>query len=200
MRLLLLAAAALLGGDPGTQTIGGTITANSGSQITVSAANRTVTCAVPDKYTLVILKWGTGARVGMACKKEQGRLTLFKLTRLNVKEPTKPTEPTRPTTPTTTEPTKPTTTEPTKPTTTEPARTTTPPAPPARRDAIGVVVKLEAEGVAVKRDAGGELMVCYITAAADSQDAAKKLTLGAHVGIVCRLDGTRYVLSGATSG
>ncbi|MDX6487237.1 MAG: hypothetical protein QOF43_2390 [Gaiellaceae bacterium] len=189
MRLLLLAAAALLGGEPGAQTIGGTISANSGSQITVSSADRSLTCAVPDKYSLVILKWGTGVRVGMACKKQHGHLTLFKLTRLDAKEPPKPADPPRPATPTTPEPAKPT----------EPA-TPTAPTPPARRDAIGVVVKLAAEGVAVKRDAGGEVVVCYITPAADSQSAATKLALGAHVGIVCRLDGSRYVLSGATTG
>jgi hypothetical protein len=60
------------------------------------------------------------------------------------------------------------------------------------------VIYLRPEGVAVQPDAGGEPFKCFITPAPDSQLAAAKLTLGAHVGIVCRLDGDRYVLAGAT--
>jgi hypothetical protein len=39
---------------------------------------------------------------------------------------------------------------------------------------------------------------CRITRAADSTAAAAKLSVGAHVGIVCRRDGDGYVLFGAT--
>jgi hypothetical protein len=195
MRLLLLASAALMGGGPGVQTISGTISANSGSSITVASGDRSVTCFVPGKGAAVILRWGVGVRVGMACKQVEGRLVLKELKRLGVKEPTTPTrtEPTK-TEPTKTEPTKtePTKTEPTK---TEPAPVT-PPQP--RRQALGVVVVVRADGVALKPDAGGELFTCAITPGPDSQQAAAKLTVGAHVGIVCRLDGGRYVLAGAT--
>ena len=174
MRLLLLAATALLGGGP--QTIAGTITANTGGSITVKGGgDRSLTCTVPDRGSLVILKWGTGVHVGMACKQDGGRLVLVGLKRLGTKEPQKP-KPTEPTTTTTT--------------------TTTAPRPGSY--AIGVVTALYDQGVAVKPDNGGELLKCAITQAADSQAAAAKLKLGAHVGIVCRPDGDHYVLAGAT--
>lgn len=198
MRLLVLAAVALMGGDPGAQTISGTISANSGSSITVASANRSLTCAVADKGALVILKWGTGVRVGMACKKVQGRFVLSRLTRLGTKEPQRPDTTTKPTETTTrpTEPTRPTTTTTT---TTEPTRPASPTAPTQqRREAIGTVLVLHSDGVALKPNNGGEVFTCAITQASDSQQAAAKLTLGARAGIVCRLDGTRYVLAGAT--
>ena len=195
MRLVLLTAAALMGGGPGAQAISGTISANSGESITVSSADRSVTCFVPGKGAAVILKWGVGARVGMVCKRVEGRLTLQKLKRLGIKEPQRPTatEPTR-TEPTRTEPTK------TEPTRTEPTKTEPTPGtqPPPRREARGVVVDLRSDGVSVRPDSGGEPFLCRITPAPDSQQAAAKLTLGAHVGIVCRLDGRLYVLAGAT--
>jgi hypothetical protein len=187
MRLLLLAAFAFLGGTPATQTIAGTITANSGSSLTVASADRSLTCAVRDaKGAAALLKWGTGVRAGMACKRVNGRLVLIKLVRLDTTEPTR----------TTTEPTK-TTTEPTK-TTTEPPKTPTEPSPPQQKTAIGTVVGLRSDGVGVLPDSGGQALTCAITAATDSQRAAATLSLGARVGIVCRLDGTRYVLSGVT--
>jgi hypothetical protein len=69
----------------------------------------------------------------------------------------------------------------------------TPPTPaPEPRKAIGTVSALMSTSVTV-----GDL-TCSITGAADSQAAAAKLALGANVGIVCRPDGDRYVLSGAT--
>ncbi len=194
-----------MGGGHGAQTISGTISANSGSSITVSSGERSVTCFVPGNGAAAIRKWGLGARVGMACKRADGRLVLIQLKRLGVTEPQRPTtvptktEPTK-TEPTRTEPTKtePTRTEPTKtePTRTEPAPVTQ---PQERREARGVVTALAPNyGVAVQPDGAGELLKCAITPAPDSQQAAAKLTLGAHVGIVCRLDGGRYVLAGAT--
>jgi hypothetical protein len=206
MRLLLLTAAAFMGGGHGAQTITGTISANAGNSITVSSGDRSVTCFVPGKGAARILTWGIGARVGMACKQVEGRLVLKELKRLGVKEPQQPatTEPTR-TEPTKTEPTRtePARTEPTKtePTRTEPTKTEPAPVaqPQERRYALGVVTALAPNyGVAVQPDAGGEPLKCAITTAPDSQQAAAKLTLGAHVGIVCRLDGGRYVLAGAT--
>jgi hypothetical protein len=73
-----------------------------------------------------------------------------------------------------------------------------PPSPPPSRDARGVVSSLSSTGVVLTPDGGGTPLSCAITPAPDSAAAAAKLTLGAHVGIVCRLDGTHYVLSGAT--
>jgi hypothetical protein len=77
---------------------------------------------------------------------------------------------------------------------------TTPPAsePPATRDARGLVAALSADAVLVRPDAGGESLRCRITRAADSTAAATKLSLGAHVLVVCRRDGGDYVLSAVT--
>ena len=73
-----------------------------------------------------------------------------------------------------------------------------PPALPSSRDGRGVVTSLSSTGVALNLDGGGTPLTCRITTAADSAAAAAKLSLGAHVGIVCRLDGDHYVLSGVT--
>jgi hypothetical protein len=169
MRLLLLLAAAVqLGGDPGLQTISGTITANSGSSLTVTSPKRSLTCAVTyANGQAAILRWGTGIRVGMACKRTDGGLVVVKLVRLGTSEPTAP--PKKATT----------TTEPTAPA-------------PEPRKAIGTVSALSSTSVTV-----GDL-TCSITSAPDSQAAAAKLTLGANVGVLCRADGGRYVLSGST--
>jgi len=170
MRLLLLAAVALFGGDHGTQSITGTIVANSGTSLTVASPDRSLTCAVTYvNGQAALLKWGTGVRVGMGCKKADGRLVLVRLARLGQTEPPKPLPPTTTTT-----------------TTTEP-----PPAPQPKQ-AIGVVTALSSSAVTV-----GDL-TCAITPAPDSTAAAAKLSLGATVGIVCRPDGGRFVLSGAT--
>jgi hypothetical protein len=178
MRLLALAASVLLGGAPGPQTISGTVTANSGASITVSSADRSLTCAIAGtKAQAAILLWGTGARAAMACKPSKGGFVLWKLMRLGVKEGTTTTTPA---------------------TTTTETRTAVPPPPQQQRQAAGVVVGLRADGVGVKPDAGAEALTCAITPAPDSQAAASKLSLGARVAIVCRLDGGRYVLAGAT--
>jgi hypothetical protein len=169
MRLLLLLAAVVhLGGEPALQTISGTITTNTGSSLTVTSAKRSLTCTVGyAKGAAAILNWGTGVRVGMACKKTDGGLVVVRLVRLGTTEPKQP-----PVTTTT---------------------TTAPPAPaPEPRKAIGVVSAFSATSVTV-----GDL-TCSITTAADSQAAAAKLTLGANVGILCRPDGGRFVLSGST--
>jgi hypothetical protein len=192
MRLLILAASALLGGGHGTQTITGTIAVNTGDSLTVASAHRSLTCAVTyGKGQAAILKWGTGIRVAMACKYEQGQLVVSRLSRLDSTEPQHPTTETHPTTTTTTE---------THPTTETHATTTTethPTTVPQRREAIGVIIALEPGGMGIKPD-HGDAFTCRITQAADSQQAAAKLHVGAHAGIVCRLDGTSWVLSGAT--
>jgi hypothetical protein len=85
-------------------------------------------------------------------------------------------------------------------TTTTHTTTTTTPTTTDTHQAIGIVTALSSTaGVTVKPD-HGDALHCRITSAADSRAAAVKLTLGAHVGIVCRRDGDSYVLSGATSG
>jgi hypothetical protein len=201
MRLLVFAAAALLGGGHGTQTITGTIAVNTGNSLTVASADRSLTCAVTyGKGQAAILKWGTGIRVAMACKYEKGQLVLSRLSRLDSTEPPKtethPTTTTTETHPTTeTRPnteTHPTETHATTTTETHPATV------PQRREAIGTIIALEPGGVGIKPD-HGDAFTCRITQAPDSQQAAAKLHLGAHAGIVCRLDGTSWVLSGATS-
>jgi hypothetical protein len=73
-----------------------------------------------------------------------------------------------------------------------------PPTPPSNRDGRGVVTSLSSTSVLLTPDGGGAPFACAITPAPDSTAAAAKLSVGAHVGIVCRLDGTRYVLSGVT--
>jgi hypothetical protein len=187
MRLLVLAAFALLGGGHGTQTITGTIAVNTGSSLTVASPDRSLTCAVTyGKGQAAIVKWGTGVRVAMACKYEKGQLVLSRLSRVGSTEPQRPTTETHPTAPTNETHAK---------TTTETHPTTV----PQRREAIGVIVALVPGGVGIKPDNGGEAFTCRITPAPDSQQAAAKLHLGAHAGIVCRLDGTSWVLSGATS-
>jgi hypothetical protein len=53
--------------------------------------------------------------------------------------------------------------------------------------------------VTVTPDEGGDSLRCRITQASDSASAAAKLSLGAHVGIVCRRDGDSWVLAGSIS-
>jgi hypothetical protein len=187
--LALVLVPAATAAAPTVQTIAGAVSANSGSSLTVSSASRSLTCAVLGaKAQAAIARWGVGAKAAMACRQDGDRLLLWRLTRLDSKE--RP----NPTTTTTTTPTTTTTT------TTEPSPTPAPPAPtnPDRRYARGVVVALSSDGVTVKLDEGGDAVRCRITPAADSAAAAAKLSLGAHVGIVCRRDGDGYVLFGAT--
>jgi hypothetical protein len=191
MRLLVLAAFALLGGGHGTQTITGTISVNTGDSLTVASAKRSLTCAVTyRKGQAAILTWGTGVRVAMACKVERGQLVVSRLSRLGTTEPEHPA--------TTTTETHATTTTETHATTTTTTTETHPTTVPQRREAIGVIIALEPGGLGIKPDNGGEAFTCRITPALDSQQAAAKLHVGSHAGIVCRLDGSSWVLSGAT--
>jgi hypothetical protein len=177
--LALVLVPAALSADPRTQTITGSVSANSGASITVTDGGRSVTCLVLGaKAQAAIARWGVGPRAAMACTQDGGRLLLTRLTRIGAKEGT--------------------TTVP--PTTTAPVPTPAPvPATTDKRDARGVVVSLSSDAVTVKPDAGGDALRCRVTPAADSASAAAKLAVGLHVGIVCRRDGDSYVLSGTTT-
>jgi hypothetical protein len=155
----------------------GKVSALGGGSITVTRDNGTsLTCSVTDGQARSIAE---GAPVGTAvlivCAGDGDRPALLNLERLGTSTP--------------------------PPTTTTPSTTTTaPPTPPStdRRYAKGIVTALSSDGVTVKPDEGGDSLRCRITPAADSASAAGKLSLGAHVGIVCRRDGDGYVLSGTT--
>jgi hypothetical protein len=182
LMLALLAAAALLGSNP---AISGTLSANTGSSLTVSSNDRSLTCAVLGaKGQAAILRWGTGVRASMECRRQGDRLVLTRLTRLGSKERGGPPSGT-------TTATEPTTTR------TEPTTTTKPTPPPPVLTVGGTVVTLTGDGVSLKPDRGGELVKCAITPASDSQKARASLAVGAHVGIACRQDGGRYVLAAA---
>ncbi|HEY8704775.1 MAG TPA: hypothetical protein VIL98_08475 [Gaiellaceae bacterium] len=155
----------------------GKISALGAGTITVTRDGGTsLTCSVTDGQAQSIAQ---GAPVGTAvlivCTGEGDHPTLLSLQKLE----------------TSTAP--PTTTTPPPTTTPSPTTTNT-----ERREVRGVVIALSSQGVTVKPDAGGDSLRCRITPAADSTAAAAKLSLGAHVGIVCRRDGDGYVLSGAT--
>ena len=265
--LLALALVPAALAEPRAQTISGTVTANSGSSITVTSGDRSVTCAVLGaKAQAAIARWGVGAKAGMACRQAGKRLVLAKLNRADSTEGSGPTttEPRTTTEPATTTPTPPSTVrrddrgtvsalgggtitvtrgdgssltctvsegqarsigegapvgtavlivcagDGSRPAlltlerlTTTPPAAPPPPAPapapvPANLYAKGVVTLLSSDGVTVKPDDGTTPAHCRITTAADSAAAAAKLSLGAHVGIVCRLDGTAWVLFGST--
>jgi hypothetical protein len=155
----------------------GKVSALGTGSITVTRDNGTsLTCSVTDGQARSIAE---GAPVGTAvlivCAGDGDRPALLNLERLETSTPP-PTTTTRPTT------------------------TTAPPPTSStdRRYAKGIVTALSSDGVTVKPDEGGDSLRCRITPAADSASAAAKLTLGAHVGIVCRRDGDGYVLAGTT--
>jgi hypothetical protein len=201
---------------PKAQTISGTISANTGASITVSSADRSLSCAVlGQKPQAALARWGVGAKAAMACRQNGDRLFLATLKRLGSTEhkdgtPTTPNDGTTAGNGTTTHdgtttgerhptpPPPPPPPAPTPPPTTTPAPTPPPTTAPDRRDARGVVTVLSSDGVTVRPDAGGDSLRCRITPATDSAAAASKLSLGAHAGIVCRRDGDGYVLSAAT--
>jgi hypothetical protein len=197
--LALVLVPSALSAEPRTQTISGTVSANAGSWITVSSSDRSLTCIVlGTKAQAAIARWGVGAKAAMACRQDGDRLLLSRLTRLGAKEGSGSNDGPATTTTTTTTTTTATTTTTTTPPATTPPPTAAAPTNPERREARGVVTALSGDGVTVKPDAGGDAIRCRITRATDSTAAAAKLSLGAHVGIVCRRDGDGYVLSGAT--
>ena len=93
MRLALLTLLSLvlvpsaLAAGPRAQTISGTISANSGSSITVTSGDRSVTCAVRgEKAQAALARWGVGAKAAMACRRDGDRLVLSRLSRLDSKD------------------------------------------------------------------------------------------------------------------
>ena len=194
---LCVPAAALAKGPP---LLVGTLTANGSGSVTVAAQKTTLTCSVPDHAATSVANVKVGAHVKIACRKTDSGLVLAQLVLLGQKHDsgsgTTPGTGTGDgnhtgtgtgdshgsgTTTTTTTPTPP-----------------PPPPPPKPRSAIGTVFYLSSSGVAVRPDAGGEVLTCAITPAPDSAAAAAKLTLNGHFGIVCRADGGHWVLAGAT--
>jgi hypothetical protein len=158
------------------QTISGSITANSGTSLTVSSADRSLTCLVNgSRAQAAIARWGVGARAAMACKQNGDKLVLTRLTRLGTKEGATP----------------PATTTTTTTTTTEPATTTTAPTEPVqtRRDARGKVSAVGGGTITVLRPDGSSL-VCSLT---DGQQRSVQegAPVGSYVLIVCGGTGDR---------
>jgi hypothetical protein len=201
---LCVPALALADGHQHGKTLVGTLSANPSGSITVTSNTATLTCTVPSRAVGYVAKLKVGMHVKIVCGAgDNNVLVLTGLQPLgtggdNHSGQTGTTATTTTTTPTTH------TGDGDHGTTTTATTTTnkTPPPPPPttqqHRDAIGTVFFLSSTGVAVRPDKGGEVLTCAITTAPDSAAAAAKLTLNGHFGIVCRLDGTHWVLSGAT--
>jgi hypothetical protein len=179
---LVLVPTALAAG-PREQKIAGTISANSGSSLTINSGDRSLTCLVRgDKAQTALARWGVGVKAAMACKRDGDRLLLTRLARLGSKDGTISTSTTTGDTTGTTGTTGTTTHE--TPTTTAPPQT--------RRDARGRVSALGAGTITVTRDDGTSL-TCTVT---DGQ--AHSLAEGAPVGtavlLVCSGDGNHPAL------
>jgi hypothetical protein len=219
---LCVPALALADGGPHAKTLTGTITANPSGSVTVASGTAILTCTVPSRAVTSVAKLKIGTHVKIACRATgndalvltgiqpitsrddhhqsqgnpgQGNTGQGNTGQGNTSQTTS--------TPTTTTPH---TGDNGQGTGTGTGTTTTkappPPPPPTttpqRREAIGIVFFHSSTGVAVRPDKGGEVLTCAITTAPDSAAAAAKLTLNGHFGVVCRLDGTHWVLSGAT--
>jgi hypothetical protein len=206
------------GGDHAT-TLAGTLTANPSGSITVTSNTATLTCTVPSRAVTSVAKLKLGMHLAIACRAHgKDGLVLTGIKPLTSHGDNHDSGHTGTTGTTTTGTTTTThagdgdhgTTGTTGTTTTThtgdgdnhgtTTTTTTPPAPtpPHQREAIGIVFYLSTTGIAVRPDKGGEVLTCAVTTAPDSAAAAAKLTLNGHFGVVCRLDGTHWVLSGAT--
>jgi hypothetical protein len=219
---LCLPALALADGSPHGRTLVGTLTANPSGSVTVTSSTATLTCTVPDRAIVSVANLALGGRFKLSCRTDGGHLVLVSLERVGGHDHGKTGTvsngdtskhgdgATTGTTPPPTTPLPPTGGDHNGTTTTggnhDGGTTTgttapTPPPPPpttAPRTALGVVSFLSSTGVAVTPDGGGTPLTCAITPAPDSTAAAAKLKLGGRFGIVCRLDGTHYVLSGST--
>jgi hypothetical protein len=174
---LVLVPTALAAG-PREQKIAGTISANSGSSLTINSGDRSLTCLVRgDKAQTALARWGVGVKAAMACKRDGDRLLLTRLARLGSKDGTSSTSTS--------------TTGDTTGTTTHETPTTTAP-PQTRRDARGRVSALGAGTITVTRDDGTSL-TCTVT---DGQ--AHSIADGAPVGtavlLVCSGDGDHPAL------
>jgi hypothetical protein len=171
---LVLVPAALADG-PRAQTISGTISANSGSSITVTAGDRSVTCVIVGaKAQTALARWGVGAKATMACKKDGARLLLSRLSRLGTKEPTG-------TTPVTTRTTD-------DHGTTAPTPAPTPPPATTHRDAHGKVTALGGGTITVTRG-DGTTLTCTITDG-QARSIAEGAPVGTGVAVTCAGDGT----------
>ncbi|HJX48168.1 MAG TPA: hypothetical protein VJ375_09990 [Gaiellaceae bacterium] len=184
---LVLVPTALAAG-PREQKIAGTISANSGSSLTINSGDRSLTCLVRgDKAQTALARWGVGVKAAMACKRDGDRLLLTRLARLGSKDGTSSTSTTTGDTTGTTGTTGTTTHEPPHET---PTTTTAP--PQTRRDARGRVSALGAGTITVTRDDGTSL-TCTVT---DGQ--AHSIADGAPVGtavlLVCSGDGDHPAL------
>ena len=183
---LVLVPTALAAG-PREQKIAGTISANSGSSLTINSGDRSLTCLVRgDKAQTALARWGVGVKAAMACKRDGDRLLLTRLARLGSKDGTSSTSTTTGDTTGTTGTTGTTTHE-------TPHETPTTTAPPqTRRDARGRVSALGGGTITVTRDDGTSL-TCTVT---DGQ--AHSLAEGAPVGtavlLVCSGDGDHPAL------
>jgi hypothetical protein len=194
-------------GGPHGKTLVGTLTANPSGSITVASNHATLTCTVPSRAITSVAKLKLGMHLMIVCQahgKDGLLLTGIKpLGGHGDKHDSGETGTTTTGTTTTTH-----TGDGDHGTTTTThtgdgdhgTTTTTTTSPPTQhlRDAVGIVFYLSSTGIAVRPDAGGEVLTCAVTTAPDSAAALAKLTLNGHFGIVCRLDGTHWVLSGAT--
>jgi hypothetical protein len=160
-----------LSADPHTRTISGVVTANSGTSLTVSSADRSLTCLVTGaKAQAAIARWGTGVQAAMACKQAGDKLFLARLSRTSSTEPTRGGGTTTTVAPPATA--------------TEPARTTF--------DARGKVTGLVTGAITVLRPDGSSL-VCSVT---DGQlrSVREGAPLGSYVSMVCGGTGDRPAL------
>jgi hypothetical protein len=207
-------AVALADGGPHGKTLTGTLTANPSGSITVASNHASLTCTVPGQAVTSVAKLKLGIHLMIVCQAHgQNGLVLTGIKPLGGngdKHDSGQTGTTGTTTGTTTTHTG-DGDHGTTGTTTTPhtghgdhhgttTTTTAPPAPtaPHQREAVGIVFYLSSTGIAVRPDAGGEVLTCAVTTAPDSAAAFAKLTLNGHFGVVCRLDGTHWVLAGAT--
>jgi hypothetical protein len=203
--ILALCAPALALADGGhhAKTLTGTLTANPSGSITVTSNSATLTCTVPGQAITSVAKLKLGTHLMIACQPHgKDGLVLTGIKPLGSRDGHHDGQ-----TGTTTTHTGDGDHTGTGTTTHSgdgdhgTTTTTTPPPPPPtqqHREAIGIVFFLSATGIAVRPDKGGEVLTCAVTPAPDSAAAFAKLTLNGHFGVVCRLDGTHWVLSGAT--
>jgi hypothetical protein len=186
--LALVVVPTALSAGPHEEKIAGTISANSGSSLTINSPNRSLTCLVRgDKAQTALARWGVGVKAAMACKRNGDRLLLTRLARLGSKDGTSATTGTSTSTTTTstsagTHDSDTTTHE--TPTTTAPAQT--------RRDARGKVSALGSGSITVTRD-GGTSLTCMVTDG-QAHSIAEGAPVGTAVLIVCTGDGDHPAL------
>jgi hypothetical protein len=170
--LALTLVPAAFSADPHTQTISGVLTANSGASLTVSSADRSLTCLVTGaKAQAAIARWGVGVQAAMACKDAGNKLLLTRLTRKDSKDTKRGGDAT---TTTTTSPA----------TTTEPAR--------AKVDARGRVTALVTGAITVLRSDGSSL-VCSVTEG-QLRSIHEGAPVGSYVSMTCGGTGDRPAL------